>query len=286
MHKWAMSNPSRFRPVLPCVVLAVRPFAVAWGTACVLATALHGQQKTVGAELWGRVLLAGDTVALPGTIVEVVGLSARTTSSQTGFYRFAQLPPGPQQLRVRRIGYESASIPVELKDGEAERRDISLVRLTATLTEVRIEGQVRKVPPRFQDVYRRMSTATGKFFTREDIDLLNPLDIQSLLDHVPTARVSRTGIKFARCNEAGQLALSPSGGKVQIWIDGNRMTGRLTTPRGTKDEDAIAAEQREVLKMVSPSQIQAIEVYSGNSRIPGEFLDDACAVIAIWTKSY
>ncbi|CAN5158318.1 hypothetical protein BH09GEM1_BH09GEM1_31870 [soil metagenome] len=251
-----------------------------------LATAVHGQHSTAGAELWGRVLLAGDTVALPGTVVEVVGISARVTTSQTGFYRFAQLPPGPQQLRVRRIGYESVTIPVELKDGEAERRDVSLTRLTATLTEVRIEGRVRKVPPRFEDVYRRMTTANGKFFTREDIDLLNPIDVQSLLDQVPTARVSRTGIKFARCNEGGQLMLSRGGGKVQIWIDGLRMTGRLTTPPGTNDEDAIAAEQREVLKMVSPSQIQAIEVYSGVSRIPGEFLDDACAVIAIWTKSY
>ncbi len=262
---------------------ALRPVAVAWGAALVLATALHGQQRTVGAELWGHVLLAGDTVVLPGTVVEVVGLSVRGTTTQTGFYRFAQLPPGPHELRVRRIGYESVSMPVVLKDGEAERRDISLVRLTATLTEVRIEGQVRKVPPRFQDVYRRMSTATGKFFTREDIDLLNPTDVQSLLDHVPTARVSRSGIKFARCNEAGQLAFSARGGKVQIWIDGLRMTGRLTILR---DEDAIAAEQREVLKMVSPSQVQAIEVYSGSSRIPGEFLEDACAVIAIWTKSY
>ena len=265
---------------------ALRLVAVAWGAAWVFATTVDGQRPTVGAELWGRVLLAGDTVALPGTVVEVVGLPSRVTSSQTGFYRFAQLPQGPQQLRVRHIGYESVSIPVELKDGEAERRDISLTRLATTLTEVRIEGQVRKVPPRFQEVYRRMSTATGKFFTREDIDLLNPTDVLSLLDQVPTARVSRTGIKFARCNEGGQLALSRVGGKVQIWIDGLRMTGRATTPRGRDDDNAIAAEQREVLRMVSPSQVQAIEVYSGVSRIPGEFLDDACAVIAIWTKSY
>ena len=265
---------------------ALTPVAVAWGAACVLATALHGQQKTVGAELWGHVRLAGDTVALPGTRVEVVGLSASTTTSQTGFYRFAELPAGRQELRLRRIGYESVSIPVQLKDGEAERRDIALVRLTTTLTEVRIEGQMRKVPPRFEDVYRRMTTANGKFFTREDIDLLNPLDVQSLLDHVPTARVSRNGIKFARCNEGGQMALSRDGGKVQIWIDGLRMTGRFANRPGAKDEDATAAEQREVLKMVNPSQVQAMEVYSGSSRIPGEFLEDACAVIAIWTKSY
>lgn len=250
-----------------------------------LASALHGQQRTIGAELWGRVLLAGDTVALPGTLVEVEGLSAHTTSSQTGFYRFAQLAAGPQVLRVRRLGYESVSIPVALKEGEAEHRDISLVRLAATLTEVRIEGQVRRVPPRFEDVYRRMTTANGKFFTREDIDRQNPLDLPMLLRQVPTLRINSGGLQFARCNEGGARALSPGGGKVQIYIDGLRMTGRRMTSR-TSDEDVEVAEQMEVLKMVHPTQVQAMEVYTGVARIPGQFLEDACAVIAIWTKSY
>ena len=263
----------------------LRSVAAASGVVCVLATALQGQQRTVGAELWGRVLLAGDTVALPGTVVEVVGISTRVTSSQTGFYRFAQLPPGPQQLRVRRIGYESVSTAVELKDGEAERRDISLVRLPATLTEVRIDGQVRKVPPRFEDVYRRMTTANGKFFTREDIERQNPLDIPSLLLQVPSVRVNGGGLQFAKCNEGGARALSRSGGKVQIYIDGLRMTGRTQANRPTP-EDPEVAEQIEVLRMVHPTQIQAMEVYTGVARIPGQFLEDACAVIAIWTKSY
>ena len=254
------------------------------GVAGALATALQAQQRTAGAELWGRVVLAGDTVGLPGTVVEVVGVSARATSSQTGFYRFAQLPAGPQQLRVRRIGYESVSIPVELKNGEAERRDISLVRLPASLTEVRIDGQVRKVPPRFEDVYRRMTTANGKFFTREDIELLNPLDIPSLLLQVPTVRINNGGLQFAKCNEGGARSLWRGGGKVQIYIDGLRMTGRM--PNRPTSEDPVAADQFDVLRMVHPAQIQAMEVYTGVSRIPGQFLEDACAVIAIWTKSY
>lgn len=251
-----------------------------------LAANAFAQVPAHGAELWGRVLLAGDTVPLPGTVVEIGGLSSSATATRTGFFRFARLPAGQYTMRVRKLGYESANVPIELKDGETEHRDIELTRLTTTLTEVRIEGQVRKVPPRFQDVYHRMSTATGKFFTREDIDRLNPTDVQSLLDQVPTARVSRGGIKFARCNEGGQMALSSGGGKVQIWIDGLRMTGRIGPAPQTGADDAIAAEQRDVLKMVNPTQVQAMEVYSGVARIPGEFLDDACAVIAIWTKSY
>ena len=42
----------------------------------------------------------------------------------------------------------------------------------------------------------------------------------------------------------------------------------------------------EALHLVTPRDIEAIEVYTGVARIPAEFLEDACAVIAIWTKSH
>ena len=241
---------------------------------------LKAQERTVGAELWGRVVQAGDTTGLPGALVEVVGLSVSTTASRTGFYRLAGLRPGPQMLRVRMLGYQAVTMAVELREGRAEHKEISLERLPTVLTEVRIEGELRKVPPRFEEVYRRMATANGKFFTREDIERLNPPDVQALLMQVVTVRVSDQGIQFARCEQGGAYALSGGGATgVQIYIDGRRMTGRLGSGSNSN-------EHREILRMVTPSQIQAIEIYGGVSRIPGEFLDNACAVISIWTRSY
>ena len=244
----------------------------------------QAQEQRVGAELWGRVFQAGDTMVLPGALVEVVGQAVTSTANRAGLYRLVGLLPGPHVLRVRLLGYRSAALEVELQEGRTDHTDISLERLATTLPEVRIEGLIRRVPPRFEEVYRRMATANGKFFTREDIENLNPPDIQSLLMRVPTARVNDQGIQFARCETGGAYALLPAGTKkiptgVQIYIDGYRMTGRFLPIEG-------GSEQREVLRLVNPSQIQAIEIYSGVARIPGEFLEDACAVIAIWTRSY
>ena len=246
---------------------------------------LQAQEGRAGAEMWGRVIQSGDTMGLPGALIEVEGLAVSGVSSQTGFYRLAGLRPGPHVIRVRRLGYRSVTLEVELPADHALERDILLEQLAAHLTAVRIEGQLRQVPPRFEDVYRRMTTAHGKFFTREDIESLNPPDVQSLLMRVSTARVNNEGIQFAKCDAGGAFALSGGGKKggrssVQIYIDGYRMTGRIP---GRLEGDN---EQRDVLKLVNPSQIQAMEIYSGVARIPGEFLDDACAVIAIWTKSY
>jgi hypothetical protein len=244
---------------------------------------LQAQERRVGAELWGRVLQAGDTMGLPGARVELLDLAVSSTTTRTGLYRLGGLTPGPHLLRVQLLGYRPVTLHVELQEGRTDQRDVRLERLPTVLTEVRIEGQLRKVPPRFDDVYRRMATANGKFFTREDIQSLNPQDVQSLLERVATVRVNAGGIQFARCNEGGANILG--GMKVQIYIDGLRMTGRrVQSPPGEKNPEA--EEQRRVLRMVNPSQIQAIEIYSGVARIPGEFLEDACAVIAIWTRSY
>ena len=238
-----------------------------------LRSTLHAQAPRVGAEVVGRVLQVGDTIGLPGALVEVVGQGIRSTANREGRYRLVGLLPGPQVFQVRLMGYLKKTLQVDLQEGRLDQLDISLDRFPNALTEVRIEGQLRRVPPRYEDVYRRMKVANGKFFTREDIDRFNPLDVQSLLMQAPTVRVNRNGIHFARCKPPG----------VQIWIDGFRTTGRL---KFFGEDEVIAAEQREVLRQVIPSQIQAIEIYSGVARIPGEFLDNACAVIAIWTKSY
>lgn len=129
-----------------------------------------------------------------------------------------------------------------------------------------------KVPARFEDVYARAAHEHGTFFTRQDIDKLNPLDVGSLLDRVPSVYMSGNTPVFARCK--GPLAGgSPGTSTVQVYIDGTRVTASKST--------AVP----EALRLVTPRDIEAIEVYSGVARLPAEFLEDACAVIAIWTKS-
>jgi len=48
----------------------------------------------------------------------------------------------------------------------------------------------------------------------------------------------------------------------------------------------IADDANDVLTSIKPVEIQAIAIYTGIARIPAEFNNDACAVLAIWTKSY
>jgi len=241
-----------------------------------LSAPLAAQTGAVYAEIRGRVFLAGDTVSLPGALIEQVGGPLSATAGRDGSYRLRGVPIGQHEFRVRLIGLSSRVVTVHVDAPGVRIHDIAMSRRPNTLSEVRINGRMTRVPPRFDDVYRRMHTQTGTFFTSEDVRRINPYDMLSLLAWVPTARVSDQGVSFAKCTPGGAYALSvhkkaPSG--VQIYIDGFRLTLRGT-----------AEEQRDVFLRVHPKDIEAVEVYSGVARIPGEFLNDACAVVAIWTR--
>lgn len=231
------------------------------------------QTGAATAEIRGRIFLAGDTMSLGGAEVEVVGTSIRFAARRDGQYQLRGVPLGRHEIRVRLIGLSSRTIVLDIDEPGVHVRDIAMSRLPNTLSEVVINGIRRTVPPRFDDVYRRMSTANGVFFTREDIASLKPHDILGLMQHVPMAHVNNRGVWFARC--VGHGASIGQLGKLQIYIDGFRVT------RGERNS---TDEQLEVLSRVVPSQIQAVEVYSSSNRIPAEFLEDACAVIAIWTR--
>lgn len=239
-----------------------------------LGVELHAQASPSPGVLRGRVFEARDTIGVEVASIDVVGTGRSATATSTGDFEIRGLPDGRYILKVRRLGYAPRDVDVEYRAGSGLVVNVSMERAARALTQVLIEGKMRRVPPRLEEVYWRMAHANGKFFTREDIDQMNPIDVMSLVQLLPTARVSDAGISFTKCDRSGAYMFSSptQTTNVQIWIDGMRMTGR-----GERD-------QKEVLGMVIPSQIQAIEVYSGVARIPAEFLEDACAVIAIWRK--
>jgi hypothetical protein len=251
-----------------------------------------------GAVLRGRVTEFGDTIGVPGAQVELVETGTLRWADQRGEFRFFGVLPGSYQLRARRLGYQQWSAGVVLEDGGVYDRNIELRRSAYALTEVRIEGRAVKVPARYEDVYRRGARGWGTLITREEIERRNPLDVASLLTTIPGVHLRADGITFQRCNSDAEKHLTPiaMGSGVQVYIDGVRMTrpptSSPTTPptpaKGSADPFRPIDHDRVewVLELVPPTAIQAIEVYRGVAQIPAEFLDNACAVIAIWTKSY
>jgi outer membrane cobalamin receptor len=161
---------------------------------------------------------------------------------------------------------------------------------TPALSEVKISGHRVLVPARYADAYSRVARATGDFFTRERIDSLHALDMKSLLQTIPGVHINDRGMTFQRCEATlssvkipGSISgaskepetSSTSQAHIQVYIDGVRVTDYA----GSYGDDAYLA-----IRYIIPSSVQLVEVYRGVASIPGEFLNDACAVILIWTK--
>jgi hypothetical protein len=146
---------------------------------------------------------------------------------------------------------------------------------TPVLPTVIVSGRKVTVPRRYEAAYKRAAAGRGYYFTREEIEASSPQDLEALLLRVPTVQMNDRGVSFAKC----QAGLPSPGGlmqkaRVQVFIDDRRAS--------LNEADAV----RQLLQSIPVSTVQLMEVYTSVSRIPGEFVNDACAVIVIWTKSY
>ena len=243
----------------------MQPFRLTCLTAIALTFGAGRVAAAQTAMLVGTVHVFGDSVRrLRDTevVLDPPGRTSRTDS--LGSFRFTGVAPGEYQLRVRSLGFDAASLTIVVADNHEVAVNVAMRPSVRALPTVTIDGRRVSYPARFAEAYARASRSTGFFFTRERIDSLFPLDVTSLLHTLPGVHVNDRTVEFVRCPE----------GKVQVWVDGNRRT----TSRQT------SASQE--LKDIIPSSIQLMEVYGGIARIPAEFLEDACAVIVIWTKSY
>jgi len=240
------------------------------------------------ASLTGTVNVFGDSLQRLAGVELSLEPSGRTTRSDaSGAFAFHGVAPAEYRLRARHVGFDSVSMRVVVAGETAVH--VALRRPSAqTLGTVTIAGRRVTYPARFADAYLRASRAHGTFWTREMIDSLFPLDVHSLLMRVPGARENGRTVYFARC--------APQDGHVHVWVDGVRKTNYSVSGGGPSGISVRGGGSGgapvgnvgpvEALRDVIPSSIQIMEVYSGVARIPGEFLDDACAVIVIWTKSY
>ena len=234
----------------------------------IFGASLHAGAQT--ASIVGVVHVFGDSVGRLRDVDVSLDPTDRTTRTDTlGRFRFSGLRSGTYRLRVRRVGFDATLMTVVASANVETAVNIAMKSFTQAMATMTIAGRRVDYPVRLAEAYTRVRRSTGSFFTREQIDSLFPLDVNALLMRTPGVRVlGNNQFEFARCRHDGH---------IQVWVEGVRRT-RYSTG-GVFNIDAGTA-----LKDIPPSSIQLMEVYGGVARLPGEYLDDACAVILSWLK--
>ena len=232
-------------------------------------------------------------IALEGSELLLRPSGPRTVSAKDGSFILRGLPRGHPAVLIRRIGYEPLIVNVDLSREATWIGQITLIPGPYELPD--LDVKVRNIKPaeyayttKYDDFFRRKRLGIGSYISREDIERRSATRTVELLHMVPGARLDirpagmPTTVGFARCDEHPP--------RISVWINGQRLIPQGGDPnfrsvfsmegKGAADPGIVG----EMLDRIDPSQIEMIEVYRGTSQIPGEFKDNSCAAIVIWSR--
>jgi len=244
---------------------------------CVAAAAFTetAAQDTAHGVISGKVVGTNST-PIPAAVVTLDSSRVQVMTDSAGAFTLREVVTGRHTLTARRLGFAMASVLTTVTASESTAVVLRLEPAPQMLPEVEVRGLKVTDLPRFTAAVERASRNNGAAFTADGIAKENPVDTKSLLERLPGVHVSDRSIMFARCQDSGTLpsSFSPARGpspRIQVYVDGKRLT--------------YYDDANTILASINPRSIAVMEVYTGVARIPVEYLVDACAVIAIWTKA-
>lgn len=201
---------------------------------------------------------------LTGATVDVAMLRIQTTTDSGGIFVFGDLPLGPLEVSIRRLGYEPQRVALSIS-GSIDSVMVRMVIQPLTLTGVSATAQRQRL--NIEAFYERVRRGTGTYVTRSEILARKPLSTTDMFRSVPGIRVFRMrGLDGIRFNTSSSMRRDCA---PMLWIDGQRAPGME-------------------LGEVPASDVEGIELYNGPSTTPMQFSHGpagvACGVVVVWTR--
>lgn len=198
------------------------------------------------------VLLAEDSLAIDNAATDTAG-----------FFRVAAEDAGAYRLIARRIGYPATiSHPLRLSTGDTLRVEFRIAAGAVLLDPVVVTGRRRPPPPDIRAFYARADQAIfGTFITREEIERANAIRASDLLRRIPGMHVGPL--------QWGSATATMRGCTPTIIIDG-----------------VVANYERSIDNLVTPMDLEGIEVYRASSQVPAQYggMRIRCGAIMLWTR--
>jgi hypothetical protein len=204
--------------------------------------------------------------------------SRHTTTDEQGRFRITGLTVGGHVLRVEQLGYLTWEGRVVTAPGEVTR--VSIILEPAPLVLDSIVGVARTAASYLDGFWERRERNIGYYFTRAEIERARVTRMGDLFRRIPGARIVSTGVGGGHVVSFGRLS-SNTVCAAAVYLDGRPYEMSMAGLGDFRLED-----------------VEAIEVYSGPSRIPAQFNATGragrsgvsiagsphCGVIVIWTR--
>jgi hypothetical protein len=205
---------------------------------------------------------------------------AYAVTDAAGHFRFSQRENGWYRLEVGAVGYRKALTPFLwwMQDHAYAALEVRLAPNVVLLAPLEIVAlSPRLTSPILENVEHRRTRGFGVQITRQAIEERRPARMSDMLLELPGVFATRRGSGASGRTISMNRALpGPGGGvcAVQVFLDGHLAT-----------RDQLGGDVQ-VDDLVSPLDVEVIEVFRGLGSVPPEFLNPEarCGVIAIWTK--
>lgn len=204
--------------------------------------------------------------SIAGAELTVAGTSVRGITDDRGEIRFTAVQGGPATIRVRRLGYQPTSIDVIVDQRAPSANVVTLNPLPQRLAPIVVKGGAN-YSGRMAGFYQRRDLGIGRFISRERLEHDNPMQLSDVFRRLPGVQITST--RFIR--NAVRFRGATRACWPLVWLDGAPL------PTGEFDLDNL-----------TPNSIEGIEVYSGISQIPPQFMGSrglgSCGVIVVWSR--
>lgn len=198
--------------------------------------------------------------------VQVSGAGAAVYTDSDGRAQVRNIPAGRRMVAIHRIGYAPEQTVVEF-GREDVAADVELRTQATEIEGVRVTSWGRSVALRNNGFYDRQHRALGTFLDRRQVEARAAVKTLDIFRQVRGFNVTMNG--------KGEPTLVNTRGYCSplIFLDGLQM---YTTPGRVDPSD-----------FVNPSEVEAIEAYSGLGTIPPQYntTGAACGVVLIWTRA-
>jgi hypothetical protein len=207
--------------------------------------------------------------------VRVLGTDLATTTRMDGAFDVAHVPVGRRELQVLMVGYTPALMAIEIVAGDTLKVSLVLEPLPLETVTVTADPNFFVGMAGFEE---RKARGLGRYFTREEIKVMQPRQLTDVLRRVPGIQIETVlgglsgGSPTARTGRNISGANSPC--VMSYYLNGSPFP--------------LSADIS-INHFVAADDVAAMEVYTGSAQIPPEFNSSLygarCGVVAIWTRT-
>jgi hypothetical protein len=209
--------------------------------------------------------------------------AGRARTGPDGAFEIQLRAAGTMRIRAERTGYQATltgNLPVAIR--ETVEVEVRLSSSALAMEPLRVTARVE--PPHRRNLelngfYDRERMGLGKYLRREDFENRANQNLAQVLSRVQGTSIQYQGSK--------QYVYFPRNGRPNLRQSFRGPPQNACLPRLFVDGSRVTYDaNNDINSVVSPGQVEAIEVFRSPSEIPVQYNDNnsMCGVILIWTR--